>query len=153
MYARWNENRPQNITSLPKDLSAERSTAIWVSESVSSTPVRMDESEARLSKDVISNATHEHKEGMNVPSDEIQGPTKKDYMIPLSKTEHEEVVRKLVLGGSSVSEAELVIATRKTAFNKANKEFKKKSMPGVANMKKSRTSRKLSNQPDVEYGS
>ncbi len=75
-------------------------------------------------------------------------------MIPLNKTEHEDVIRKLVLGGSSISEAELVIASRKTAFNKANKEFKKNlNSSGAANPRKPKTFRKLSNQPDVEYGS
>jgi hypothetical protein len=94
----------------------------------------------------------EKNECVIISSDGTQGPTKKEFMIPLNKTEHEYVIRKLVLGGSSISEAELVIASRKTAFNKANKEFKKLST-GAANPRKPKTLRKLSNQPNVEYGS
>jgi hypothetical protein len=35
------------------------------------------------------------------------------------------MVERLVAGGSSVAEAELIISSRKSAFNKANREYKR----------------------------
>ena len=45
-------------------------------------------------------------------------PTQAEYRVPLNQLEHNEVVANLIKGGSLPSEAELVIASRKTAFNK-----------------------------------
>jgi methionine synthase I (cobalamin-dependent) len=79
------------------------------------------------------------------------GPTKKDFQIPMNKTEHDEVVRKLVLGGSSIAEAKQVITSRKTAFNRANREFKKKSQ-SISNTCKRTGPSKLSSQQINEHG-
>ena len=156
LFARWNEIKPKNPPTMQNESNSEIATAIWVSKSVPCTPARMDASEAEaefMSSLPVATAL-ENNECVIVSSDGTQAPTKKEFMIPLNKTEHEDVIRKLVLGGSSISEAELVIASRKTAFNKANKEFKKNhNSSGAANPRKPKTFRKLSNQPDVEYGS
>jgi hypothetical protein len=42
----------------------------------------------------------------------------------LANPEHDETVRRLVLVGSLISEAEQIIAARKAAFNRASQEFK-----------------------------
>ena len=52
-------------------------------------------------------------------------PTQRDYKVPTNQFEHNQVVAGLVSGGSSQAEAEQVIASRKTAFNKAMKDYKK----------------------------
>ena len=52
-------------------------------------------------------------------------PEEKDFNLPMSKDELNSMVNKLVKAGSTQSEAEQIIANRKTAFNKATREFKK----------------------------
>ena len=44
--------------------------------------------------------------------------------VPQNQIEHNLIVARLVTGGSLQSEAELVVASRKTAFNKAHRELK-----------------------------
>ena len=53
-------------------------------------------------------------------------PTKEDYRVPLNKAQHEGVVDKLILAGSSPIKAQSII-NQKNAFNKALREFKKGS--------------------------
>ena len=54
-----------------------------------------------------------------------QMPTQAEFKVPQNQSEHKQIVAKLVEGGSTPSEAELVIASRKTAFNKAIREYKR----------------------------
>ena len=64
-------------------------------------------------------------------------PTRESFRVPRDAIEHKEMVARLVTGGSLLSEAESIIAARKTAFNKANREFKKnKSTLVKGNLKK-----------------
>ena len=121
---------------------------------MSGSPVQMDISEnenvAEHTND-LTTPSLEQKEQSSTPSDGAQGPTKKEFMIPLNKIEHDEVIRKLVLGGSSITEAQQVIASRKTAFNKAKKNFTK-ATTGAVNPRKQKNARKLLNQSEPEYG-
>ena len=63
----------------------------------------------------------------DVQIDKTKGnePKREDFLVPQSKAEHDKIVDRLITGGSTLSEAEQIIAARKTAFNKALKEFKK----------------------------
>ena len=48
-----------------------------------------------------------------------------DFRAPANQIEHNLIVARLMDGGSLRSEAEQAIASRKAAFNKALREFKK----------------------------
>ena len=52
-------------------------------------------------------------------------PKQVDFLVPRTKAEHEQMIDRLIQGGSLLGEAEQIIASRKTAFNKALKEYKK----------------------------
>ncbi len=54
-------------------------------------------------------------------------PKQVDFLVPGTKAEHEQMIDRLIQGGSLLGEAEQIIASRKTAFNKALKEFKKQA--------------------------
>jgi hypothetical protein len=53
------------------------------------------------------------------------GPKKSDYLVPVTRAEEDEMIDRLIHGGSLLGEAEQIIASRKLAFNKACREFKK----------------------------
>jgi hypothetical protein len=46
-------------------------------------------------------------------------------MVPVNVSEHNAVVYRLTLGGSTKAEAEQIIAAQRTAFKKATNQFKK----------------------------
>jgi hypothetical protein len=82
------------------------------------------------------NSEHNVDQTMADPTSAVQkssalvaslGPSKKDFQIPMNKIEHDEVVRKLVLRGSSISEAKQVISSKKAVFNRANRDLMKNS--------------------------
>ena len=54
-----------------------------------------------------------------------QVPTLAEFRVPSNLVEHNPIVARLMEGESLHAEAELTIATRKTAFNKALREYKK----------------------------
>ena len=54
-----------------------------------------------------------------------QAPTPQSFLIPADENEHRIMIGRLVSGGLTMSEAQQSIEKRKTAFNKASKEFKK----------------------------
>ena len=54
-------------------------------------------------------------------------PRREDFLVPLSRAEHDLMVDRLITGGSLLGEAEQIIASRKIAFNKAMKEYNKKT--------------------------
>jgi hypothetical protein len=54
-------------------------------------------------------------------------PSKEEFNNPLTGVEHNSMVAKLRLGGLTENEAEQTKSFRKTAFNKAVREFKKES--------------------------
>ena len=66
----------------------------------------------------------ESSQANNVPV-ESNGPREKDFHLPTSQEEHKFMVEKLVSAGTLPSEAEQIINNRRTAFNKATREFKK----------------------------
>jgi hypothetical protein len=63
------------------------------------------------------------------PLSSTSAPAKKQ------KVKHDDMLRRLVLGGSLIIEAEQIIATRKTAFYTASRVFKKSALY-VTNQKK-----------------
>jgi hypothetical protein len=54
-----------------------------------------------------------------------KGPSESEFKIPMSEAEYVDMISILMCGGSSESEAELIIAARRTPFNKALKLFRK----------------------------
>ena len=52
-------------------------------------------------------------------------PTKAEFMVPMNVSEHNAMVDRLTLGGSTKAEAEQTIAACRTAFKKATNQFKK----------------------------
>ncbi len=52
-------------------------------------------------------------------------PKKADYLVPETRAEEDQMIDKLIQGGSLLGEAEQIIASRKGAYNKACREFKK----------------------------
>jgi hypothetical protein len=52
-------------------------------------------------------------------------PSKKDFMVPANRIEHDQMVAKLISAGIIKSEAEQIISMRKNAFNKACRDAKK----------------------------
>ena len=53
-------------------------------------------------------------------------PVPGDFLVPTNLIEHNLIVARLISGGSLPAEAEQTIASRKAAFNKALREYKKK---------------------------
>ena len=68
-------------------------------------------------------------------------PEEKDFNLPASKGELKTMVDKLIKAGSSQSEAEQIIANRKTAFNKASREFKKSQSVKLAKQSQKRVTK------------
>ena len=58
-------------------------------------------------------------------TEDLTPPTLADFRAPANQIEHNLIIARLMDGGSSKSEAEHAISTRKAAFNKALREFKK----------------------------
>ncbi len=52
-------------------------------------------------------------------------PSEADFMVPVNVSEHNAMVDRLTLGGSTKAEAEQIIAARRSAFKKATTQFKK----------------------------
>ena len=65
-----------------------------------------------------------------------QLPTPADFKVPSNLVKHNLIVSRLMAAGSLASEAELVIASRKIAFNKALGEYKKENGQNLADPKK-----------------
>jgi hypothetical protein len=55
------------------------------------------------------------------------GPTKEKFEVPLDQTEYDVAVSGLIKGGLTLAEKQSIINQRRTAFNKALREFKKES--------------------------
>ena len=54
-------------------------------------------------------------------------PVPGDFLVPTNLIEHNLIVARLISGGSLPAEAEQTIASRKAAFNKALREYKKEN--------------------------
>jgi hypothetical protein len=61
----------------------------------------------------------------DIEDEQVVGPSKAAFLVPANKAEHDEMIRTLVKAGIGQPEAEQVISLRKTAYNKACKDFKK----------------------------
>jgi uncharacterized membrane protein YcgQ (UPF0703/DUF1980 family) len=61
----------------------------------------------------------------------VNGPTKENFKVPKNRLEHESFVTKLVQSGLSKTEAEQALSSRRAAFNKACREYKKESTKAV----------------------
>jgi hypothetical protein len=72
----------------------------------------------------MTNSSSELQKTKGIPIND-QAPTQAGFGIPQSHAEHTATILRLVSGGSSEAEAEHLIAARKTAFNKANREYRK----------------------------
>ncbi len=62
---------------------------------------------------------------------QVDGPKKEDFNVPNNRAEHELFISRLVHSGLTVAEAGQVLTSRKAAYNKACREFKKDSLKGV----------------------
>jgi hypothetical protein len=85
-------------------------------------------------------------------------PKKADYLVPETRAEEDQMIDKLIQGGSLLGEAEQIIASRKCAFNKACREFKKsagKPSKWVSKSQKGKNKKKTPGshvgQMDVDY--
>ena len=92
----------------------------------------------------------------NVPVEQAveqaAGPSKVEYQVPSNKVEHDEMIRSLVKAGIRQSEAEQIISMRKTAYNKASKDFKKPpNKCGKQTQKKAKRMSKHFNNSMNEY--
>jgi hypothetical protein len=85
---------------------------------------------------------------------ESKEPKESDFKIPTSKQEFDKVVNDLMSVGSSKSEAEQLIGMRRTAFNRATREFKKNNTKTVykSNIKKTSKNSKQTSQMTDKYG-
>ena len=85
---------------------------------------------------------------------EPKEPKESDFKIPNSKEEFDKIVNNLMSVGLSKSEAEQLIGMRRTAFNRATREFKKNTNKTVykSNIKKTSKNSKLTSQLTDEYG-
>jgi hypothetical protein len=54
-------------------------------------------------------------------------PNKADFLVPSNAEEHKAMSSRLIKAGTLPAEAEQIIAMRKSAYNKACREFKKSS--------------------------
>ncbi len=59
------------------------------------------------------------------PTTARRKPLRESFKVPQDELEHSVMLERLVQGGLSTQEAELTIAARKTAYNKACREYKK----------------------------
>jgi hypothetical protein len=83
----------------------------------------------------ISEATFEslHVAGANIVStqasnpEQVLGPTKEYFKVPSNRIEHDLFVSRLVQSGLTGADAEQVLVSRKAAFNRACREFKKET--------------------------
>jgi hypothetical protein len=80
-------------------------------------------------------------------------PEEKDFKMPASKGELKSMVDKLIKAGFSQSEAEQIIANKKTAFNKASREFKKSQSVKLAKQSQKRATKtsKTASLKNPEY--
>ena len=66
----------------------------------------------------------------------VNGPTKENFKVPKNRLEHESFVTKLVQSGLTKTEAEQALSSRRAAFNKACREYKKESTKAVKSQSK-----------------
>ena len=74
-----------------------------------------------------------------------QGPEAASFKVPANPVEHDQMVEKMMQGGLLRSEAEQSISARKTAFNKACKEFKKSENSQLKGLRKATKNRRSVN--------
>ena len=67
-------------------------------------------------------------------------PVPGDFLVPTNLIKHNLIVARLVSAGSLPAEAEQTIASRKTAYNKALREFKKEN-PSSQNQNSNKATR------------
>ena len=79
-------------------------------------------------------------------------PRAATYLVPEDETEHNLMVERMVSAGLLRSEAELNIAARKAAFNKACKEFKKAESKQPKTSKRNTKMRKHVNKSIEDHG-
>ena len=82
-----------------------------------------------------------------------QTPTAAAFLVPSNETEQNLMIEKMMLAGLLRSEAELNIAARKTAYNKAIKDFKKTENKQPKFTKRNNKSKKHVNKSLDDYGS
>ena len=56
--------------------------------------------------------------------DKQSAPREEDFGIPTSETEYESMVERMATCGFSRTDLEKILETKKTAFNKATREFR-----------------------------
>ena len=69
------------------------------------------------------------KDVSNINKDEKNcEPRKSDFLVPETKAEEDSMIDKLIQAGSLLGEAEQIVASRKLAYNRACREFKKSAV-------------------------
>jgi hypothetical protein len=86
----------------------------------------------------------------NMVTKNCNEPKRSDFQIPEDESEHELFIERLMTVGSTRLEAEQIITSRKTAFNKATRKFKRLSVKQTRSRlkKDSKNSKRVSKEPD-----
>jgi hypothetical protein len=102
-----------------------KATMNWINVLDDSCPVDVSISSGSTKSTLLVN--HNLRDGPLLVTSPVKGPSKEAFNLPLDELDHISMVKKLVQGGLSSHEAEQTISSRKTAFNKACRDFKKES--------------------------
>ena len=97
----------------------------------------MDTSEATFESLHVAGADIVSTQGSN--PEQVLGPTKEYFKVPSNRIEHDLFVSRLVQSGLTGAEAEQVLVSRKAAFNRACREFKKETTKAVKSQPKKQT--------------
>ena len=110
----------------PVDASTvSKATMNWINVLDDSCPVDVSMSSGSIRPALLANHTLRDKPLLTTSP--VKGPSKEAFKVPLDDLDHVSMVKRLVLGGLSSHEAEQTISSRKTAFNKACRDYKKES--------------------------
>ena len=70
---------------------------------------------------------------VEIGHDDTMAPNKELFRLPTSTPEFNKAIDNLVKGGSTPSEAQSILNQRRTSFNKAMREYKKKLVVKTTN--------------------
>ena len=133
--AKWNEQSShlisENATSTPPNeaVAPEVATAAWLGVdpgqgqkvAVENRPV----AGGVLPKTTTMEANNSQSDQLKTTKADPNKPCERSFGVPIDPQEHKAMIDRLVAAGTMINEAEQIISTRKTAFNKACREYKK----------------------------
>jgi hypothetical protein len=120
-------------------VSALSATAEWVLESGGPTEVDVTLEPHSMNEKGWKKVTHSKRRSnpmkavVEIGHDDTVAPNKELFRLPTSTPEFNKAIDNLVKGGSTPSEAQSVLNQRRTSFNKAMREYKKKLVVKTTN--------------------